>query len=223
MLRSKLVAALLGASLFAGAANATIISGAVTGGTSNTAGGTFVELDPNGAHTIGNDNFQTHNLYGLNEGQNIVIGGPLNVDLLASSGTAGVLAAGTVVASHYIVYDPRNADSILGNVSFDSQILALVWETANLAASDYLINNNVTYLNPGFRGLELHPHPNNDMAWISAPNQVSVSLVASTPGDVLRVLTAYSPGADRVPEPGVLGILGLGFLGLSIAARRRRK
>lgn len=195
--------------------SATILGGSVTGGSAQGLGGMFIELNGNATFSVGNNNFNDNNLYAFNEGQNIVIGSPLSVQDLAGPAGAGVLAAGTVVASHYVIFDPLNAQSIQGNVQFDSAILALIWETADLLASDVLINNNVTYLNPSFRGLELAPHPNNDMAWISASNEVSVSLVASSPGDVLRVLTAFSPGAE-IPEPSTVLLAGLGLAGMGL-------
>ncbi len=59
---------------------AEIISGAVTGGTALTAGGTFVKLTPplpnlfGPPDSVGNDDFQSPNLYGFDEDQNILIG-----------------------------------------------------------------------------------------------------------------------------------------------------
>src|SRR5579862_7260959 len=83
-----------------------IISGAVTGGTALTAGGIFVKLTPpvpnpfGAPDSVGNDNFQSPNLYGFDEDQNILIGTVLGVDV----GTAPTI--GMTVASHYIFFDP---------------------------------------------------------------------------------------------------------------------
>src|SRR6185437_5533461 len=89
-------------------AQATIVSGSVTSGT-----GSFVKLTvPFTAstpdNTVGDDTFQNNNLYGFDEGQNIVISTALQVDDLANGlggGTGpGSLAKGTVVASHYVFF-----------------------------------------------------------------------------------------------------------------------
>ena len=88
-------------------ATATIIGGSVTGGTAQTAGGTFVKLtvplsNPFGPpNSVGNDNFQSPNLFGFDENQNILLAAPLTVDV----GTSPI-PAGSTVASHYIFFDP---------------------------------------------------------------------------------------------------------------------
>ena len=51
-------------------------------------------------NSVCDDNFQSSDLYGLDEDQNILIGAVLGVD----TGTAP--AIGTIVASHYIFFDP---------------------------------------------------------------------------------------------------------------------
>ncbi len=199
-------------------ANATVINGSVTSGT-----GTFVELSPgftasNPDNTVGDNTFQNTNLYAFNEDQNTsVLGTSLNVDILASTGTFGTLAIGTVVASHYVFFDPALGARQAGWVDFDSDILAIITSSNNLGASDYLANTGVTYLNPGFRGLEA-----GDFVGIAGGNskRLNVNWFASTPGDYVRVLTAYSPGAT-VPEPGTLALLCLGLA--SIGCRRKKQ
>ncbi len=60
-------------------ARATIISGTVTGGIAQTAGGTFVKLTVplhnlfGTADSVGNDNFQSPNRFGFDEDQNILL------------------------------------------------------------------------------------------------------------------------------------------------------
>jgi hypothetical protein len=71
-------------------ATAEIIGGTVTGGTALVAGGTFVKLsvplsNPFGPpNSVGNDTFQSPNLFGFDEDQNILLAAPLTVDVGSS-------------------------------------------------------------------------------------------------------------------------------------------
>jgi hypothetical protein len=198
-------------------ANATIIDGLVTSGS-----GSFVKLSPGFTdsdpdNTVGNNTFQNTNLYGFDEDQNTtVVGTPLDVDILASTGLPGTLAVDTVVASHYVFFDPAGSASQTGWVDFDSDILAVITSTGNLLGSDYLANTGVIYLNPGLRGLE-----SGDSATIdgSDPRRLNVSWTASTPGDYVRVLTEFSPGAV-IPSPASLALLGIGLVALGFSRRK---
>ena len=205
---------------------ATIVSGDVTGGTSLNQGGTFVKLtvpftESNPDNTVGNNTFQTPNLYGFDEGQNIDITVDLAVNILADGlgggSGAGIVPMGSTVASHYIFFDPNRSTSQIGSVTFDSDIFGIITSTANLAASDFLINTGVTYLNPGLRGLE-----SGDHVTITGLRTISVDWAASSPGDYIRVLTDFSPGAV-VPIPATLWLFGSGLLGLfGIISRRKQ-
>lgn len=203
-------------------AHATIIGGGVTGGTAFGAGGTFVKIAPGFTestpdNTVGNDTFNSPNLWGFDEDQNVLVGpGNLAVDLIAGGGS-GTILAGTEVASHYIFFDPVS-HSQTGYVDFDAKILAVITTTARLAASDYLANTGVTYLNPGLRGLEA-----GDSATISGTDdhRLLVNWTASSPGDYVRVLTEHSPGA--VPEAGsTLVLAGAALLAIGAVRRSRR-
>lgn len=202
-----------------GHATATIVGGSVTGGTAFAAGGIFVELVPplpnpfGPPNSVGNDTFQSPDLFAFDEDQNIVLTAPLFVDVGASP-----LPIGTTVASHYVFFDPGPTQSIVGTVDFDSDVLAIITSTGNLAASDFLANTGVNYLNPGLRGLEA-----GDSVTISGPRQILFTTTASTPGDYVRVLTALSPGA--IPEPESLALFAIAITAVGVVAvfRRRRK
>ena len=198
-------------------AKAEIIDGSVTGGTAQAAGGTFVKLtvplsNPFGpADSVGDDNFQSPNLFGFDEDQNIFLTAPLTVDV----GTSPI-PAGTTVASHYVFFDPGPSEHIIGTVDFDSDILGIITSTPTLAASDFLAKTGVNYLNPGARGLEP-----GDSVTINGPKQILFDTFASSPGDYVRVLTEFSPTAAAVPEPGSLSLLGSGLLALAFLLRSR--
>ncbi|HWB85198.1 MAG TPA: PEP-CTERM sorting domain-containing protein [Bryobacteraceae bacterium] len=215
MKRSLFVVALLSLSTFT--AGATIIGGTVTGGTAMGAGGTFIKLTPplsnplGPADSVGNDTFQTPNLYGFDEDQNIHLVAPLVTD----AGT-NPIPAGTTVASHYIFFDPGPSLDIVGTVDFDSDIIAIITGTANLANSDFLANTGVNYLNPALRGLEA-----GDSVTISGTRQILFNTTASSPGDYVRVLTEFSPTAT--PEPATISLFGLGFATLGLLRIRRSK
>jgi hypothetical protein len=204
--------------LSASSAAAAVVGGMVTAGS-----GSFFELDPTlpgfGVGqpnlNVGNNTFQNNNLYAFNEDQNIILPSDITVD-------GGTLTAGTVVASHYVFFDPRNFTGQQGYVDFDANIIGIATSTAQLSATDFLINNLVTYLNPGLRGLE-----GGDSAVVDGTiaSRLLVNWQASTPGDYVRIFTAQSPSGpdprdpdpvDPVPLPaGVFLLLSaLGILGL---------
>jgi len=163
---------------FSGHASATIIGGSVTEGTALAAGGTFAKLtvplaNPFGPpNSVGSDTFQSPNLFGFDEDQNIVLTVPLVVDVGSSP-----LPIGTIVASHYVFFHPGPSQTIIGTVDFDADLIAIITFTTNLANSDFLANTGVNYLSPGLRGLEpgdsvtirrRSPDPlqyNSELAW----------------------------------------------------------
>lgn len=172
-------------------ATATVVGGAVAVGST---GAKFIKLsiplpNPVGpANSVGQDTFELPNLYAFDEDQNIKLKANLTTDVGKNP-----IPAGTIVASHYVFFDPGPSQQILGTVDFDSRVVAIITSTGNLAASDFLANTGVHYLNPAARGLEP-----GDSASISGPNQITFDTRASSPGDYVRVLTEFSPRANRI-------------------------
>jgi len=198
--------------------HAVIISGSVESGS-----GSFVKLSPgftesNPDNTVGKNTFQTPNLYGFDEAQNVAVA---SGGLLPDIGS--FIEPGTIVASHYIFFDPHKSASQTGNVLFDAKILGILGTTDSLFTSDYLAQTGITYLNPRLRGLE-----SRDKVEINELNtkRIDLNWRASSPGDYIRVITETSPTAAQVPDSGNTFILlgtGLGYLLFARSLRQRAR
>lgn len=101
-MKLAVASALLACSL-TGPAAAYVLGGAIK---DQTGSGTFVKLDPADVFAVGADTFDTDDLYAFDEDQNILLENPIRVDI---GGERGVIKAGTVVASHYVFFDPGRA------------------------------------------------------------------------------------------------------------------
>lgn len=184
-------------------ANAAIIDGSAT----NLLGSaSFVELSPTAGFTVGKNNQQSNTLFAFNEQQGVKL-----------TDSIGGIAAGTLVNSHYVFYDPAGLNVLFGNVTFDSEVLGILTTRSALSATDALLGlSDVNYLNPWNRGLEFL-----DYAGFSG-NSAHFAFSAGSPGDYVRVLTAATPA---VPEPATwaMMLLGFGAIGGAMRARRRDK
>ena len=149
--------------------------------------GQFVKLDPSTAFTVGQDTFDSDDLYAFDEDQNIVLDAPIRVDI---GGEGGVIPAGQTVASHYVFFDSLSGLHY-GYVDFDAPILGIAAFQDTMAATDFLANTSVTYISPELRGLEA-----GDVVWVdqSDPHRLWVYWAGSSPGDYIRVFTEKSPG-----------------------------
>lgn len=153
-------------------------------------GGSVTVIDP--PLNTGNDNQQINALLGFNERQHVLLTSNLAID-----GPEGIIPAGTVVSSHYIIYDPSGSSSVInGDALVDTHVLGVIFNTDTLNSSDYLGIPTTNYLNPSLRGFEASA---GDTATIVDPNTVSFHLSAGTPGDYARIIT-FSDSANRGPQ-----------------------
>src|SRR6478735_5591299 len=123
----KIGPSLAAALLLAIPATATVIGGAIIAGPP---GAKFIKLSiplPNPVgppNSVGQDTFELPNLYAFDEDQNIKLKSSLRTDVGKNP-----IPAGTVVASHYVFFDPGPSQQILGTVDFDSRVVAIVTST----------------------------------------------------------------------------------------------
>jgi hypothetical protein len=221
MPKNKLIAALCGlvslASISAPAA-AAVVSGSITGGT--VAGfGSFVNLDPVLApFSVGKNDFNTLNLYAFTELQNYVLPSDMTVDI--GTTPAKTIAAGTVINSHLIVFDPLALESVEGIVTFDGAVIGIDRKTSSLNSRHSLFGLPlVTYHSAIGSGLE----GGEDFVVLGNPDANSVRInrfMADSPGDMIRVFTIGSV----VPEPAswALMVVGFGIVGAGLRASRQR-
>jgi len=150
--------------------------------------GQFVKLGTDTPFQVGNDTFDDDNLYAFDEDQNILLNEPVRVDI---GGENGVIAQGTVVASHYVFFDSLSSIQ-MGYVDFDAPILGIATYQDTMAATDFLANTSVKYISVELRGLE-----SGDYVWIDKkfPERLWVYWAGSSPGDYIRVFTQESMNA----------------------------
>ena len=150
--------------------------------------GSFEKLDTKTPFSVGQDNFNTNNLYAFDEDQNIVLLDAIRVDI---GDEDGILPAGTEVASHYVFFDSV-AGTQMGYIDFDAPILGVAAFQDTMGATDFLANTAVNYIGTELRGLE-----QGDYVWVDEndPFRLWVFWAGSSPGDYVRVFTAHSPNA----------------------------
>jgi len=182
-------------------------------------------------------------LLGWDEVQNLTLTESLRVDrvfdesasFISDAGSGDFfIAAGTVVSSHYLQWDPGmgSAGRVQATIELDSQVFAFITDTQNLFDTDAALGLlGLNYNDFGLRGLE-----GGDTTVFNGPN-TDINWSASSPGDWTRLITAFSPGAEdpppepeededegeegpvTVPEPGALNLILLGLIGLSLTRK----
>lgn len=207
MIKCSLLSATVAMMLSATSASAIVVGGSVTGGDALTSGGVFTILDPQTGFTVGNDSFDSPNLFAFKEGQNATANKTFSVDFGSD------LTSGQMFSSHYVFYDPKIKGTQSGYVDFDAPIIGIASSEANLAATDIFSHNKVTYVMGAARGIE-----GGDSVSVNAsnPSRLMVNWKASSPGDYLRVFTQSSANPAAVPVPAGLALMltAIGGLGL---------
>ena len=151
------------------------LGGVITGGQALTLGGEFVQLcDPIGP--VGDNNFDSFDLFAFEEQQGVELTEPLALDAVSS------IAAGEVVSSYYVVWDPVPLNRVIATITFPDDIIGVIVDRAELQASEFLGDASAIYLNPGQLGLE-----SGDTFSFSGPD-LSINFNAGSPGDSVRVI-----------------------------------
>jgi len=226
-----LVAAAAAALLAASPAGAVIVSGALTGGSIVTHGGSFqVTTLPH----IQTNMVNSTNILGINERQKVTLAAAqrvINVNIAAGTTIATTLAAvapfstlipaGTVVNSHLIILDPAGTQTrtAQGSVTFNGRILGIILHDTGRAGANFSSTNSFlgapgTTYGPMHSGLDGAP----DAYSIGGPGNkwLTFSLSSTaTVGDYVRVITG-------VPEPRSWAMMLAGFGLIGFSMRRRR-
>lgn len=164
-------------------------------------------------------------LYLWDEVQNMTLSDRLYVDRVADNTAAFIgydhtknsyfIEAGTIVSSHYVQWDPIGSKTVEATLEFDSDIFAFITNDQKLFDSDQWLGlPGIDYGDFNYRGLEGGDGTNFNGA------NVDIGWTASSPGDWTRLITAYSPGGEPVPEPATILLLATGLVG--IAGFRKR-
>lgn len=195
---------------------AAVVSGSITGGTVKGSSNIII-LDPTtSSFAVGNNNFDTKNLYVFNERQNFKLLSDLTPDV------GSTITAGTYISSHLIVFDPLRLETVKATISFDQAILGFARKDTTLIATNFLGAPSVTYNTPTLFGLE----PGEDFLTLGKPdaNSVKINLLkAGVNGDMFRVFT-LGASPSGVPEPMTWAYLlaGFGMCGAVMRSARTR-
>ena len=157
------------------------------------------------------------------ESSDVDLGSALAVNATAAGtydngvGPGAELAAGITVDSFMVVCDSGGRSATCtGSITFDTNVLGLIFSTADLAASDAILGHPGTLYSGTLanRGQEA-----GDSVTLSSDlRTVSFVDTVSSPGDDIRIVTA--PEAATVPEPSSVGFVGTCLLILVVMCSR---
>ena len=173
------------ATLVVPGALADITAGELTDGSSFDEGGVFELIAA--PEVLGNNAYDDNNVRAFNEVQDLALIDNQILDIAAPDLPSNVLAFGSVVSSHYIIYDPVATRTAIGSVTFDEPVLGVIISNVRFDETDSLLGNPTTSYDIGSQSLE-----NTDRVTISG-NTVTFDLLTSSPGDAIRVITGVDP------------------------------
>ncbi|WP_145999165.1 hypothetical protein [Oceanicoccus sp. KOV_DT_Chl] len=172
------------------------------------------------------------------ESQGYMLQSALMVDTLYATGNSGVIAAGRSVNTYFVHMDPvgdsleiNDIVSLSGTLTFDRQILGLIWSSDvcslcpvsdnNLDASDFFGSDNTVYpLGDLGRGYEQDAYyEGRTLDFISiSPDGMSLTLTANSYPlrlDQMRVITT-------VPVPAAGWLFLSALISLSVSKKVRK-
>ena len=200
MRQLKLITAALLLGLSA-SSNAAVLGGCVTGGSIFDATSCkFKHLDTgfknsNNGNGVGKNDFNRGFLYAFDEKQNVFSN-----------------EYKSIVSSHYVFFDPKKTKTVKGWVQFDGDIIDVTWGRKGLKNTEVFFGlDSVNYKYNRAVGLEQRDRMGT---FYSANTLFIEDWKASSPGDHIRVII------QTVPEPGALGLLVLGLVGLGFSRRK---